>query len=147
MWLRFAPGCVQGFPIIFHGVMGKDEREGNSPSFFNPEEAAKVTDYLKQLLTSSSKKGKGHLSPRHVGVISPYRKQVRPSAGMRVEPVPPAPPDGSSFIARALGTGPRSSGLCWPRIWEAPRSAALPLCLPAPWPPALLTLCCTGVMG
>ncbi|KAF6075225.1 Mov10 RISC complex RNA helicase [Phyllostomus discolor] len=65
-----------GFPIIFHGVMGKDEREGNSPSFFNPEEAAKVTDYLKQLLVSSSKKGKGYLSPRHVGVISPYRKQV-----------------------------------------------------------------------
>ncbi|CAK6439183.1 unnamed protein product [Pipistrellus nathusii] len=66
----------QGFPIIFHGVMGKDEREGNSPSFFNPEEAATVTSYLKQLLASSSKKGRGCLSPRHVGVISPYRKQV-----------------------------------------------------------------------
>uniref|UniRef100_A0A8D1E7G8 RNA helicase n=1 Tax=Sus scrofa TaxID=9823 RepID=A0A8D1E7G8_PIG len=66
----------QGFPIIFHGVMGKDEREGNSPSFFNPEEAATVTSYLKQLLTSSSKKGKARLSPRSVGVISPYRKQV-----------------------------------------------------------------------
>ncbi|XP_036198908.1 helicase MOV-10 isoform X2 [Myotis myotis] len=66
----------KGFPIIFHGVMGKDEREGNSPSFFNPEEAATVTSYLKQLLISSSKKGKGRLSPRNVGVISPYRKQV-----------------------------------------------------------------------
>ncbi|XP_028009872.1 helicase MOV-10 isoform X2 [Eptesicus fuscus] len=66
----------QGFPIIFHGVMGKDEREGNSPSFFNPEEAATVTSYLRKLLISSSKKGKGRLSPRHVGVISPYRKQV-----------------------------------------------------------------------
>ncbi|KAM5256075.1 helicase MOV-10 [Ctenodactylus gundi] len=66
----------QGFPIIFHGVMGKDEREGNSPSFFNPEEAATVTSYLKLLLASSSKKGKARLSPRSVGVISPYRKQV-----------------------------------------------------------------------
>ncbi|XP_066209574.1 helicase MOV-10 isoform X1 [Saccopteryx leptura] len=66
----------QGFPIIFHGVMGKDEREGNSPSFFNPEEAATVTSYLKRLLTSSSKKGKARLNPRNVGVISPYRKQV-----------------------------------------------------------------------
>ncbi|XP_006895773.1 PREDICTED: putative helicase MOV-10 isoform X2 [Elephantulus edwardii] len=66
----------QGFPIIFHGVMGKDEREGNSPSFFNPEEAATVTSYLKQLLAPSSKKGKARLSPRSVGVISPYRKQV-----------------------------------------------------------------------
>lgn len=75
--LRVSPDLVQGFPIIFHGVMGKDEREGNSPSFFNPEEAATVTAYLKQLLLSSSKKGRGRLSPRHVGVISPYRKQVR----------------------------------------------------------------------
>lgn len=66
----------QGFPIIFHGVMGKDEREGNSPSFFNPEEAATVTSYLRQLLAPSSKKGKARLSPRSVGVISPYRKQV-----------------------------------------------------------------------
>lgn len=88
VWLRAPPDCVQGFPIIFHGVMGKDEREGNSPSFFNPEEAAKVTDYLKQLLTSSSKKGRGYLSPRHVGVISPYRKQVGPSAGILPRPRP-----------------------------------------------------------
>ncbi|XP_058159010.1 helicase MOV-10 isoform X1 [Dasypus novemcinctus] len=66
----------QGFPIIFHGVMGKDEREGNSPSFFNPEEAATVTSYLKMLLAPSAKKGKARLSPRSVGVISPYRKQV-----------------------------------------------------------------------
>ncbi|XP_006149666.2 helicase MOV-10 [Tupaia chinensis] len=66
----------QDFPIIFHGVMGKDEREGNSPSFFNPEEAATVISYLKLLLAPSSKKGKVRLSPRNVGVISPYRKQV-----------------------------------------------------------------------
>ncbi|XP_004689698.1 PREDICTED: putative helicase MOV-10 isoform X2 [Condylura cristata] len=65
-----------GFPIIFHGVMGKDEREGNSPSFFNPEEVSTVISYLKQLLLSSSKKGKARLSPRNVGIISPYRKQV-----------------------------------------------------------------------
>ncbi|XP_074044556.1 helicase MOV-10 isoform X2 [Macrotis lagotis] len=66
----------QGFPIIFHGVMGKDDREENSPSFFNSEEAATVVSYLKKLLTPSPKKGQGRLSPQHVGVISPYRKQV-----------------------------------------------------------------------
>uniref|UniRef100_A0A287CYF8 RNA helicase n=1 Tax=Ictidomys tridecemlineatus TaxID=43179 RepID=A0A287CYF8_ICTTR len=60
----------RGFPIIFHGVMGKDECECNSPSFFNPEEAAMVTSYLKLLLAPSSKKGKAHLN------ISPYQKQV-----------------------------------------------------------------------
>lgn len=63
--------------------MGKDEREGNSPSFFNPEEAATVTSYLKLLLTSSSKKGRARLSPRNVGVISPYRKQVRSSVPIK----------------------------------------------------------------
>jgi len=31
------------FPIIFHGVKGVDMREGNSPSFFNPEEASMVS--------------------------------------------------------------------------------------------------------
>ncbi|XP_072500468.1 helicase MOV-10 isoform X5 [Notamacropus eugenii] len=66
----------QGFPIIFHGVMGKDDREGNSPSFFNSEEAATIVSYLKKLLTPLPKKGQGRLSPQQVGVISPYRKQV-----------------------------------------------------------------------
>lgn len=72
------PSIGQGFPIIFHGVMGKDEREGNSPSFFNPEEASTVVAYLKQLLAPSSKKGKARLNPQNVGIISPYRKQVSP---------------------------------------------------------------------
>lgn len=110
VWLKVSLDCIQGFPIIFHGVMGKDEREGNSPSFFNPEEAATVTSYLKELLTSSSKKGKIRLSPRNVGVISPYRKQVRRS--VPIEGETPPTPDGISFIARPLGEVPRSSGLC-----------------------------------
>lgn len=75
--------------------MGKDEREGNSPSFFNPEEAATVTSYLKLLLAPSSKKGKARLSPRSVGVISPYRKQVRPSVPVGGV-TPPSPPPASA---------------------------------------------------
>jgi hypothetical protein len=27
-----------GFPVLFEGLMGKDDREGNSPSWFNPDE-------------------------------------------------------------------------------------------------------------
>lgn len=80
--------------------MGKDEREGNSPSFFNPEEAATVTFYLKLLLAPSSKKGKARLSPRSVGIISPYRKQVRPSVPIESGTPPPPLQDGTSFIAR-----------------------------------------------
>ncbi len=29
-------------PLLFHGLVGKDEREGNSPSWFNELEAKQV---------------------------------------------------------------------------------------------------------
>ncbi|KAJ1138600.1 hypothetical protein NDU88_004981 [Pleurodeles waltl] len=66
----------QGFPIIFNGVLGEDQREGNSPSFFNVTEVDAVVSYLKKLLTTQGKKGKSKLSPKEIGIISPYRKQV-----------------------------------------------------------------------
>lgn len=40
----------QDFPIIFHGVKGKDQREASSPSFFNIDEATIVKNYVKELL-------------------------------------------------------------------------------------------------
>ncbi|KAM4701901.1 helicase MOV-10 [Discoglossus pictus] len=66
----------KGFPIIFHGVLGKDEREGNSPSFFNINEIEEVMTYLEYLLKSQGKKGLAKISPKEIGIISPYRKQV-----------------------------------------------------------------------
>ncbi|KAL7884849.1 hypothetical protein AOLI_G00076190 [Acnodon oligacanthus] len=66
----------RGFPVIFHGVPGKDERESNSPSFFNTSEIVVVVSYLKKLLLSQAKKGIAKISPRDIGVITPYRKQV-----------------------------------------------------------------------
>ncbi|KAB5567340.1 hypothetical protein PHYPO_G00231630 [Pangasianodon hypophthalmus] len=65
-----------GFPLIFHGVPGKDERESNSPSFFNTSEITVVVDYLKKLLLSQGKKGIARISPKDIGIITPYRKQV-----------------------------------------------------------------------
>lgn len=67
--------------------MGKDEREGNSPSFFNPEEAATVTSYLKLLLAPSSKKGKARLSPPQRGRHLPI-----PEAGQALLGFRPGPP-------------------------------------------------------
>ncbi|XP_066500136.1 putative helicase mov-10-B.2 [Hoplias malabaricus] len=67
----------KNFPLIFHGVHGKDERESNSPSFFNTSEITKVVDYLKKLLLSGQgKKGITRISPKDIGIITPYRKQV-----------------------------------------------------------------------
>ncbi|XP_042873602.1 putative helicase mov-10-B.1 [Penaeus japonicus] len=62
----------KGFPVIFHGVKGKDEREGNSPSFFNALEVSTVIDYVKKLFASRNPKVLG----REIGVITPYRRQV-----------------------------------------------------------------------
>jgi helicase MOV-10 len=39
-----------GFPIIFHDVSGKDEREATSPSYFNIDEIIQVKEYVKLLL-------------------------------------------------------------------------------------------------
>ncbi|CAN9511896.1 unnamed protein product [Ophioblennius macclurei] len=66
----------KGFPVIFHGVMGKDEREANSPSFFNVTEIEVLVDYLTKLMETQGKKGLPKLSAKDIGIIAPYRKQV-----------------------------------------------------------------------
>ncbi|XP_060775441.1 putative helicase mov-10-B.1 isoform X2 [Neoarius graeffei] len=66
----------KGFPVIFHGVMGKDDREANSPSFFNVNEIEVLVSYLKKLLQSHGKKGLPKLHATDIGIIAPYRKQV-----------------------------------------------------------------------
>ena len=38
------------FPLIFHGVVGQDQREERSPSFFNPEEIVRLNSSLQGLL-------------------------------------------------------------------------------------------------
>uniref|UniRef100_A0A8C4RNU4 RNA helicase n=1 Tax=Erpetoichthys calabaricus TaxID=27687 RepID=A0A8C4RNU4_ERPCA len=65
-----------GFPVIFKGVMGQDEREENSPSFFNVAEIEEVVTYLKKILQTQGKKGISQISPKEIGIITPYRKQV-----------------------------------------------------------------------
>lgn len=67
----------QGFPVVFHGVMGKDEREENSPSFFNVTEIEVIISYLKKLMETQGKKGLPKLGIQDIGIIAPYRKQAR----------------------------------------------------------------------
>nr|XP_019952231.1 PREDICTED: putative helicase mov-10-B.2 isoform X1 [Paralichthys olivaceus] len=66
----------KGFPVIFHGVIGKDEREANSPSFFNVSEIEVLVDYLTKLMETQERNGLPKLTAKHIGIIVPYRKQV-----------------------------------------------------------------------
>lgn len=73
--LRWEELPQKGVPLLFHGVLGKDERECNNPSYFNPDEIRIVLGYVVSLLD-----GKNGLHRRvnecDIGIVSPYRKQV-----------------------------------------------------------------------
>ncbi|OWM74299.1 probable RNA helicase SDE3 [Punica granatum] len=58
------------FPILFIGIQGCDEREGNNPSWFNRIEASKVVEVIDKLRES------GKLTQEDIGIITPYRQQV-----------------------------------------------------------------------
>jgi len=62
----------RGFPLVFHGVVGRDEREERSPSFFNVDEISVVMQYVGGLMDSRRPK----ILQKQIGIISPYRKQV-----------------------------------------------------------------------
>lgn len=57
------------FPVLFMGVQGCDEREGNNPSWFNRIEVSKVVETVKKLTER-------RLNEEDIGVITPYRQQV-----------------------------------------------------------------------
>ncbi|KAF9228744.1 RNA helicase [Gyrodon lividus] len=59
------------FPIIFHALPGKDERDARSPSFFNIDEATKVKHYIQQLRSER----KYRIADGDIGVITPYHAQ------------------------------------------------------------------------
>ncbi|XP_010217781.1 PREDICTED: putative helicase Mov10l1, partial [Tinamus guttatus] len=62
----------KGFPLIFHGIRGRETREGHSPSWFNPTEAVQVMRYCCHL----AKNEHSAVSVTDIGVMAPYRKQV-----------------------------------------------------------------------
>ena len=66
------PGPEADFPVLFHGVVGRDQREGNSPSWFNTEEALAVARHIKSLQQLPRWCG---FSLDQVSVITPYHKQ------------------------------------------------------------------------
>ncbi|KAJ7096052.1 RNA helicase [Mycena epipterygia] len=62
---------MKKFPLIFHGILGKDDREGSSPSFFNIGEATLVKKYITSLVSER----KLRIRPEEIGVITPYHAQ------------------------------------------------------------------------
>jgi len=66
---RAVPG---GFPLLWHGVEGRDAREADSPSWFNAQEASAVYEHVRSILDHRG----GGVTPADVGVITPYHKQA-----------------------------------------------------------------------
>jgi len=67
------PLDTKGLPLIFDGVVGKDEREGSSPSWFNSHECQQVMRYVQALLRVRGRP----LAPADIGVITPYNRQAQ----------------------------------------------------------------------
>ncbi|KAI0048937.1 P-loop containing nucleoside triphosphate hydrolase protein [Auriscalpium vulgare] len=59
------------FPIVFHGMTGKDAREASSPSFFNIEEAQQVKAYVEALRSDR----RFRITDKEIGIIAPYHAQ------------------------------------------------------------------------
>ncbi|TFK49279.1 P-loop containing nucleoside triphosphate hydrolase protein [Heliocybe sulcata] len=61
---------TKGYPVVFHGITGKEYREGSSPSFFNIDEASLVKMYCEKLAQQHR-----DLKAEDVGIITPYLAQ------------------------------------------------------------------------
>lgn len=79
------------FPVVFHGIVGNEKRTKRSPSYFNIHEATVVRNYCAKLIEDTERRicecgsivcySSPFLSlsvdPEDIGVIAPYRAQVR----------------------------------------------------------------------
>ncbi|KAJ7150890.1 P-loop containing nucleoside triphosphate hydrolase protein [Mycena crocata] len=59
------------FPIVFHAISGKDDREAASPSFFNIDEVSQVHSYVEALRSDR----RFRITDNDIGVITPYHAQ------------------------------------------------------------------------
>ncbi|KNZ82274.1 Putative helicase mov-10-B.1 [Termitomyces sp. J132] len=63
----------KNFPVVFHGVRGRDDREASSPSFFNIDEILQVKTYVQALRSDR----RYRTTDNDIGVIAPYNAQCR----------------------------------------------------------------------
>jgi superfamily I DNA and/or RNA helicase len=62
---------TKGVPLFWHGVVGKEEREASSPSWFNGDEAVCILKHVMSLLRM-----RPDCKQHDIGIITPYNKQV-----------------------------------------------------------------------
>ncbi|CAJ1085149.1 putative helicase mov-10-B.1 [Xyrichtys novacula] len=66
----------KGFPLIFHGVAGIEERDPGCASIYNMAEVEVLKEYLKALVAPDCEARVNQIEPNEIGIIAPYRKQV-----------------------------------------------------------------------
>ncbi|SGY48952.1 BQ5605_C001g00719 [Microbotryum silenes-dioicae] len=66
----------RGWPIVFLGIVGRDEPIDEGASFYNQEEVDQVVFYITALVRSDANSDHGPVHAREISVISPYREQV-----------------------------------------------------------------------
>ncbi|PPQ91576.1 LOW QUALITY PROTEIN: hypothetical protein CVT25_012644 [Psilocybe cyanescens] len=68
------------FPVVFHAVAGKDDREASSPSFFNIDEITQIKSYVQRLKSDRAFR----TADKDIGIIAPYHAQcVKLRAALR----------------------------------------------------------------
>ena len=79
----------KAFPVVFHAMSGKDDREASSPSFFNIDEVTQVKTYVQELRADrrfrisklfnspilNNTSSIGLPADRDIGIIAPYHAQ------------------------------------------------------------------------
>ncbi|XP_018571512.1 probable RNA helicase armi [Anoplophora glabripennis] len=64
--------------LVFHGVIGENYQSSDSPSWYNPHEAAQLFYYVNELYRLGVKSSQ-------VGIITPYIKQVKEIRALLIE--------------------------------------------------------------
>ncbi|XP_058807108.1 putative helicase mov-10-B.1 isoform X2 [Phymastichus coffea] len=78
LYSQFHSNCEKTiFPIIFHGVRGKEEKYFYSPSSCNHTEVQLVLDYVDKLIKNKTGLDLGLIDPDDIGIVTPFTLQSK----------------------------------------------------------------------
>lgn len=64
-------------PVVLHNVVGAERCDANSASLYNLEEIRVIQRYVQDLLDARGEDSEPLLSPKDIGIITPYARQVQ----------------------------------------------------------------------